>query len=308
MAYYRPDWDEAGKPAFIIRGDVYSVSTSGHQSAVRQACKGPIVSFDALAAAGMNPRTVKLIAYDEDTNKHVRRIRDDEDSPWRWEHRIYDNELGGRWVAWKTPKVGTFAPYPGGHCGDCKEGYWHVLGACLLEDAKGVRWLCSTDEGMYFIAALPGRSRTIQQAFTALIPEPVKRAKQAGIEVQRQGEWFFIKAADSLADMADQLDKTQAAVKQMMRDQYTGAHPNAFGRGFSFPIPDDRKSANDHVCRQFSYGGARYATGSVVHKGQVGRRGYMATGEHRTLQLGDAFWKVYRNTEGASFRSEGRID
>lgn len=78
----------------------------------------------------------------------------------------------------------------------------HFAGAVALEiDGSYFLFDCDREEVKYgkfnpFFTQLPGRAETVKAAYELLIPPEVKLAMDTGIPVQRQGEFFFVKADD----------------------------------------------------------------------------------------------------------------
>ena len=74
----------------------------------------------------------------------------------------------------------------------------HFTGALLLENA-GRKFLMDIDRreiehGIFnaFFVEVSSHVKSIAEAYDSMVPEAVKKAIADGIEVQRQGEWFFI--------------------------------------------------------------------------------------------------------------------
>lgn len=99
----------------------------------------------------------------------------------------------------------------------------HFAGAVALEiDGSYFLFDCDREEVKYgkfnpFFTQLPSRAETVKAAYELLIPAEVKQAMDAGISVQRQGEFFFVKADD--AEVAQKLrvqsGKSDAYVDEM---------------------------------------------------------------------------------------------
>ncbi|RTL04164.1 hypothetical protein EKK58_11150 [Candidatus Dependentiae bacterium] len=75
----------------------------------------------------------------------------------------------------------------------------HFTGALLLEN-HGRKFLMDVDRieithGIFnaFFVEVNSQVKTISEAYESMKPEEVKKAESEGIEVLRQGEWFFIK-------------------------------------------------------------------------------------------------------------------
>ena len=319
--------EKAGEAVFIKNGDRYSSSTSGHQSITQGVCKGPTVSVSALRAAGINFHTLALSPVEE--QKEERRYKWDTDETFNnrlaafliahrpdFREHIYRDREGRYWkeLDYKTvkskrpafsdpftaPRQGMFVPYGGQDEDDptYTSGCWHVLGAALIRRADQ-DFLCSLDEGQYFVAQLPHAVNTIDQAFNALKPNDVRRAERQGVPVLRQGEWFFIPTGLDHAGFAQRVGLTKTKLLDLAK---------------IVPLPQrqrpnqdvDTRSRNKHCCRQFFVvGEGIYTYGQVYHRNGWNNR---VTNEHRTLKLGDQWHKVCLNTEVASWTVGGRFD
>jgi len=148
---------------YILNGDVYSGTTSGHQSEVRFLAKQFHKRFveipqSVLDTAEIPVRELKIIALQE-AKTRIRKVKD--------------------------PATG-----------EIKEVQEHLLGASLVRFLRSL-YLSSTDKGAhwgfgYFLTELPIKVKNVAQAFAVLKPETVKRAERNKKDVKRQGEWFFI--------------------------------------------------------------------------------------------------------------------
>jgi hypothetical protein len=317
--------EKAGESVFIKNGDRYSSSTSGHQSITQGACKGPTVSVSALRAAGINFYNLALPPVVE---QKERRYESDSDQTYNnrlpafviayrpdFREHIYRDKEGGYWrdLDYKTlkskrpnfsnpfvpPRQGMFVPYGGQEDDDrYKSGCWHILGAALIRRADQ-DFLCSLDEGQYFVAQLPHTVRNIDQAFNALKPQLVRRAERAGLAVVRQGEWFFIPTGLDHAGFAQKVGLTKTKVLELAKIAPLPQRQRA-------NIDVDTRTRNKHCCRQFFVvDEGIYTFGSVYHRNGWNDR---VTNEHRTLKLGDQWHRVCLNTEVASWTVGGRFD
>lgn len=285
------------KPFFLKNGDRYSDSTSRHQGMVNTKCIGPTISRRGLEAAGIGFNSIGLprqrnisyaiIDFRPDFNKHVYQNRKTGKlySDFDYETKKFSKEF--------SAKQGMFIPYSTRDDEPYLSGHWHILGACLLTDAKRNCYLCSLDEDSYFVSQLPKLVKTVEQAFQILKPKAVVQAEKEGLEVKRQGEWFFIptgiKGYSGLADFF-QLTSITAAKKLAIMQV----------------LPRQSEQSNRHVCHQFKHENEpTLAFGSVRHwfagSDQV-------TGQHRTLRLGEEWHECHKNTEIASWSASGKFD
>jgi hypothetical protein len=321
---------QKGENFFIKNGDKYSCSTASHQSSVQHACKGPTVSRTAIAAAGFSffdltlddivcyrPDYTHHCYYDRDTKRyfeerHYRRGEgwSSDDAPRTdSEDEFYVGALEGELVddPWTPPKQGMFISHYRRE-GDAKErivsGYWHILGAVVLRKRLypngkppevEQHYLCSLDEGSYFVSQLPIQVKTVEQAFRCLKPKAVLAAERKGIEVKRQGEWFFVPTGLNNTAMAKLVGCTITQLKAKASES-------------PLPRPTNQNS-NLHMCRQVTVGDALYARGNVYHRwaSQIGGK-FHSTGQHKTIHLGDEWHTVHRNTEVAAWSQGGSFD
>ena len=58
--------------------------------------------------------------------------------------------------------------------------------------AYGSHSLIGMDDGHPFVTGVTRRSTTVKEAFDWLVPKKVKEAQVLGLDVKRQGDWFFI--------------------------------------------------------------------------------------------------------------------
>jgi hypothetical protein len=273
-------------PVFLKNGDKYSSSTTEHQSLVQKHLRGPTVSFSALNSAGWQPSSM--------TAKDILDWQPDD-----WTDVVRNKDTGHLFRAGETentvgePFTVTAGMYVPSHSGDefttaegtFTRGHWHRLAAVLLRANDGDIYLSGLDEGSYFLSQFPKNSGVswIRGAFDFLKPRPVREAEEFGTTVERQGEWFFVKTEHT---KARELGFKEKDAKQRA-------------------IPDSRPNQrNSHVAVLLVRGEEVYAKGNVYHRNNAGR----ATREHRTLGLGDHWHRVYRNTEAASWTSQGNVD
>jgi hypothetical protein len=174
--------------------------------------------------------------------------------------------------------------------GNTIDGFWHILGAALIEHAEK-HYLCALDGNSYFVSELPCRVKTVVDAFECLKPEPVHRAEKEGKSALRQGEWFFVPTGLDDKGMAKKFNLTQKAL-------LVQAAVSA--------LPRIDESGNQHQCLQFkSDDGICYARGKVFHRPPNGEG---LTREHATVNLGDQWYEVWKNTEIRSWSQHGQFD
>jgi hypothetical protein len=270
---------------FLKNGDRYSVSTSQHQAIVQRTLSGPTISFDALEP--MLPKRFLGIASSgiaELGESNVLDYIEDSTVPCQ-----RDKETGEWSNGFQPPNQGMFVET--GSNDETAWGYWHTLGGALIR-TNGSRFLCSLDEGIYFVSELSGKPDTVAEAFEDLKPAAVKEAESAGVKVQRQGEWFAIPSS-------------------RMRDGYwryrlgcTQAHLTKTVAPIA-PLPKQDSSSNEHWVRHLELNGELWGRGRMIHRNSWTGE---PTREHRSLLLGDTWHRLVKNTELQSRSIGGRFD
>lgn len=148
---------------YVLNGDVWGSTTSGHQSEVRYYAKQlhtrfVEIPYSVLDTAQIPVRELKIEASQE-AKTRIRKVKD--------------------------PVTG-----------EVKEVEEHLLGSSLVRFLRTF-YLSSTDKGAhwgfgYFLTELPKEVKNVAQAFSVLKPEIVRRAERNKKDVKRQGEWFFV--------------------------------------------------------------------------------------------------------------------
>ena len=228
------------------------------------------------------PNQGLIISWQEDVRKYCLR---DQETGKLYEEKDWENPG----EEYPTPKVGIFVPFQihGEVYGDNDRRYWpgmwRVIGAVLIQSRKNKQFLCSLDERTYFVAQLSKHCSTVAQAFKSLRPAPVRKAIGQGLEVLRQGEWFFVPTGIcGLHAMSDFVPtETITEMRELAKQK-------------SLPY---RNKGNHHDCKHFSVKRGKvtttYAFGKVYHRWPWGG----LTGQHKTLNLGEEWHRVYHNTE-----------
>lgn len=183
-------------------------------------------------------------------------------------------------------------------------GVWHVLGAALLRH-RGDSYLCALDEGRYFVSRLRRPAASIDAAFRQLKPPAVLRAEREGLDVRRQGEWFFVPTG-VVGDRAI----------AMRRSTSIAALYGAKLIRAGVPLPEDRPKDNRHWVARYLAPlrpeDPPWVRGRVIHRRADSRgddrKPGAPTREHRTLDLGEAWHVAVRNTEVMSWGMSGRFD
>ncbi len=152
-----------------------------------------------------------------------------------------------------------------------------------------------------FFVEVNSNVNSISQAYDSMKPQVVKDAEEKGIEVRRQGEWFFIKTEETLKIKDDlvysstwSLDREETKPKQYL------LHSNVShgkGRPNSLLKPIGFNELDQYVC------------GVVKHSGR----------EHKDLDLGVKeiersemsqydLWILVPNTTVSNFTISGEVD
>ena len=245
---------------YLLNGDKYSISTSKHQSYTYQIySEYPRVSFTALSAAGIDYRKCKIVDW----------VKDDGDFAWpeyeNFENFKQDIPIGAEYHEDKD-KDGNIV---------CKS-YHKIGGAVLKQDDK--YFICGMDEASYFISLLPCPVSSIAEAYQVLQPIVVQQAIMQGIDVKRQGEWFFIPRSD-----------LKIPEKKFMK---------------STALPPQDSQSNQHiVTRLCAFDNVFFCKGTVRHVSPIsGRRA-----DHRRVKLEGVHIAIC-NTAKGNWSAGGRVD
>jgi hypothetical protein len=278
LARLMPAADGSPRGWFLLNGDVYSVSTTRHQSTVRAAVERSglpfmIVPFSVLRSAGIDHATITPIETHKDgyqtTTHHAATLAD-------------------------VPEARRSLATPSPAGGFTYETYRHWLGASVFRAAYSVYirdeghasasayFLSAFDEQEarhYFLCELPADAApsTIDEALTALRPALVTDADAAGLTVTRQGDVFAVPTTLSTRE-----------VRKM-------AEPQRMAR-----VLDLSHTATEVVV---SPDGTTYARGTLRHAPRFGRRA-----EHRNQRMGDGktWHQIVKNTVPTDARGENR--
>ncbi len=241
---------------FVLNADGYSNTTSGHQSCVRAVANRTgkpsiLIPFSSLRSAGIRPHDIHIVDTEPD-------------------REVY---------------MGERADYNG----DVRPIYHHLMGRSVFRVGRAY-YLSGIDETArdlwrgFFLAQLPRKATSVTDAIEALKPPAVLTAECEGIEVKRQGEFYFI----------------PAGIQSLH-----GAVPRTWHHGSSqdFPtnyLPHARPGRQErHFATKLRVkDGTLYVKGTVRHNAK----------EHKMLTLGSEWHTVYENTEIRSFSGAGRVD
>ena len=290
---------------FVKNGDKHSSTTTSHQSMVQSACEGPTVSLSALAAAGIEFK--ELVLKPTKTNRITQPERkkgvpvilfwrpDKREYVWRHEDGHYTTAHDYPPKKFKPPKQGMFVASSRQKEDGKTYGYWHVLGAVVIEYENNY-YLCGLDDGTYFVAQLRGKPRNCDHAYEMLKPREVREAEAEGKRVFRQGEWFFVPTGMKDQDLRELLLWTQKKLEEQSNIE-------------ALPVQRTGPSgSNLHVCKQLKLQGGKriYVKGKVFHRFPF--NGNPLTNQHPTVNLGDEWHIAYHNTEVQSWSMDGSFD
>ena len=182
---------------FLLNGDSWGPTTSRHQRATRDVLERGfyptvVIPYSALRTIGIGrPREVRIVARNEPT--YVAYVSRSATLPgWVNPDRVVDTPLPAE------PEVGV----DGWH----QDVVWHREGSGyvawnwrhVLEEAvisyRGEHYLSGIDhqDFTYFLVRLPRQVSDVADAYDSLMPTSVRLAKEAGLDVLRQGDIFFI--------------------------------------------------------------------------------------------------------------------
>ena len=208
--------------------------------------------------------------------------------------------------------------------GDDKDTYrWesvHFVGPVVFE-VEGKQMLLDLDRrevgfGIWnpFVVILNSRVSSVSEAYESLKPKAVKDALKAGLDVKRQGEWFFIPCS---APKLPKLTELEKALCLYGGDRLFGAEEKAlstaFGKSWLNKMKDKARKLRDAMIKPVSLkagdnrpnnaeqgikqGKVVYVTGTITHSGR----------EHHPLKL-TTWHQAVPNTAVKSFTVTGDID
>lgn len=277
------------KGNYLINGDTYSPTTSRHTSLCIEHLKpNIIIPFSALDRVTRDYHLIQIV--DREADKHIPRIKID-------------------------PKTKELVEYDE-----------HRLGSAVIEINEKY-YLSSIDTGAkgrggYFLAELPEKVSSVEEAFEALFPEGL----DPNTPHVRQGEFFFVPTDMKTKDLAPvdvlvdwgfynyalgaavPFPRFRTKIEAEERLRLENARGDAFASiGIHrFPIKDQNNLArhfnnigtgNPHNVREIRcVGDAIFVRGSVRHP------------QHKIVNLGDTWHRVYVNRAVRSFSASGNVD
>lgn len=191
----------------------------------------------------------------------------------------------------------------------------HFTGALLLENS-GRKFLMDIDRREIehqifnaFFVEVDKKASSIKEAYDSMVPEVVKEAIKKGIEVQRQGEWFFIDSG-----------KTLTVNEEDIKSWIPRENDSNFGKPMLTRVSISHgKGRPNTLLKPLNYGDLdAFVCGEVEHSGR----------EHAPLDLGTVkkdisedgsqrlenpnftyrLWTVVGNTTVSNFTIQGDID
>lgn len=230
-----------------------------------------------------------------------------------------------------------------------KEGYYedviqdeHFIGACIYE-IDGTYYLFDYDRKEQaenkifnpFVVELPGPADDFDEAYALLMPDEVKKAKASGIEVQRQGEFFFIlhsKESPVKIVLSEEEEKIIRYPPSWAGFMYRRSE--SMGRDDSKPCEPEEGESLTELQKEFNaaserfwevrnrvdsmipiqvvIGGMTHHTASCGVRDENGVLYVTGTISHTNREHGDltllGWWKVVSNTAVRSVTIQGRID
>jgi hypothetical protein len=181
----------------------------------------------------------------------------------------------------------------------------HFSGACVFAIGKDT-YLFDIDRQEIqehnifnpFLTKLPKRVSSIEEAYDVLIPDEVRKARAEGIEVKRQGEFFFIKYSDDCPIRPDLTDEEWKILRYPPSRIGYGIAP--VGR-FNY-VNDDRapfekpEEIDTPVKKEFQEAALKFKDVFDRYRGatsKAGTLGKSATGSHSVEHYVEVDGKVF---------------
>lgn len=166
----------------LINADRYSKSTDKHQSYTISRCGNPVeIPFSALAEMINSYRKVPVnlrlrddYGFNPNELMDNMEILDTMNDVWTEKGRNIKGE-----IIWEHTLGATLFTYT-------FNNFTHYILSGIDDTGKGIH--------VYFMTELVGTPQTVDEAFECMKPEEVKIAEAKGLDVRRQGEWFFVKS------------------------------------------------------------------------------------------------------------------
>ena len=249
---------------FLQNADKYSVTTSYHQAACRHHAT-VLIPFSALRSAGYS-------FYEKRWGNPELLLIDKAEAVY--EDHTYTNKDG------ETVTIHERRPE-----------------SCVIS-FSGKYFLCSMDNGRYFISELPAPAETVDAAFALLKPDLVQGVE--GNDYLRQGEYFFVPVAQTLFAS---LKRTKAR-KGSHRQEHTrldGVKKYTTVE-VDYPLPAKNEDPHHYTTEIADAPGCPYplVRGTVRH----------SRGDHRMLKLGNRkdWYIAVESNHVRSWGANGQVD
>jgi hypothetical protein len=255
---------------YVLNGDKYSVTTSGHQSKLFRLVPNSMrveIPFSALAS--MMTAKGKRIYAQSDVAKEVMKF-----NVIDWENDRYLDT--GRLNKQGEPIMD------------------HVLGGSLFE-YEGSYFVTGMDlsgvdpRGMFFLTEIAteqiekfGEPTSMVEAMELLKPDEIKKAEEVGCEVYRQGEHFFIEVTDKHFKVGDV--QKPYMIKNMAEDR------------------EDRHYASEG----FMMDGMQFVRGIVKHTGRQHRM--LKLYKEGTKAKDRKWFAQHESVQANSWSASGNVD
>src|ERR1019366_3252183 len=145
----------------------------------------------------------------------------------------------------------------------------------------------------------PKPVKTIAEAYESLKPQAVKDAEAKGLEVLRQGEFFFIPVDKKTVELLDSQISNLEKREDQLDDLTLSAGPNRPNYAHGIELKDGKRLNRrelDWEKRREIKSDATYLIGEVIHSGR----------EHEPIQL-KTWYTAVPNTAQKSFTITGDV-
>ncbi len=174
----------------------------------------------------------------------------------------------------------------------------HLRGIEILDTLKGStlftfkdRFFLFGHDEVDFLAEVPGEPENVEEAFYTLTPEAAKAAQQRGLKARRQGDLFFIPAAESF-ELAKAFFSGGKVPSQRAHFEEVPAAIWAHLKGHEKRLVRPAILETNHTAREL----VELVNGPTYVRGDI-RHGSIRTfnRQHATIQLGDEWHEALQN-------------
>ncbi len=289
-SYMEPICVRRNNGKFIVNGDKFTVTTSHHQSLLQNRLMGHsyfTTSFSALEDFVGGVSTISLMRsrrglFAERLRNEVEIVDNTKDLQASYDPNNDVFRDAGDVYTWEQLPQGAEIRYQSEYS---KEGTFlghqihsaHMAASAVFKYGEHYA-LASMDEQQFFVSILPRPVDSVSDAFCSLKPEEVEEAESKGMEIYRQGEWFFIPHLTG-KEAREQYNRMESEFKLVGRN---GGNPHVATRG------------------EWLREGVAEVSGRIRHD------------EHRTLQLSwsndPVIFIAMENTALISHSAAGKVD